>query len=278
MPSQCLAKLDFDSEDVVTDGLFAHPWPVNLPAGACICLDGSGGPGQSTRDPRIRRCAWSVVAVAATDCGAFEVLGSVVGNLVGAKQSVPKAELTALLRALQATSGDLQLCTDAAYVQRTFKKCRRPTYLPQCHWQLWSLVKHAQRSRCQSAFRAQYDLELWWMWEGNVRADSLASGRAAQLYSNDVVEAWLDARTWKVQERLLDAVEWWTTRAEYAPRKTLGCKPATKLQWFEKLRTLPSASPQSWKVHKKGLICEFCGLTIRPAKLSSLLGLVPVTV
>ena len=277
VPSHWTVKVVADKEDLVAEGLFAQTWPISLPVGACICLDGSGGPGQSTTDPRIRRCAWSVVVVAATDAGAFQILGSLVGNLVGAKQSVPRAELTALVKALQATSGDLQLCTDAAYVLKTFRKCRQPSHFPKCHWDLWSLVKLAQRSRCltlhkikshlsESAFQAQYDRELWWMWAGNVRADSLASDRAAALFDSTVVTAqnWLDARTWKVQERLLEAVEWWITRPEFAPRKTLGCKSATKVQWFDKLGTLPLASPHSWKVHKKGLVCELCGLKLAP--------------
>ena len=132
VPSHWAVTVDVSKEDLVVEGLLAQPWPVSLPVGACICLDGSGGPGQSTKDPHIRS-AWSVVVVAA-DNGAFEVLGSAVGNLVGTKQSVPRAELAALVNALQATSGDPQIRTDAAYVQGVFKKCRQPSFLPQSHW------------------------------------------------------------------------------------------------------------------------------------------------
>ena len=118
-PSHRAVRVDVSKEDLVVEGLLAQPWPVSLPVGACICLDGSGGLGQSTKDPRIRRCVWSVVVVAADD-GAFEVLRSAVGNLAGTKQSVPRAELAPLVNAcLAGDSGDLQICTDAAYVQPT---------------------------------------------------------------------------------------------------------------------------------------------------------------
>ena len=70
------------------------------------------------------------------------------------------------------------------------------------------------------------------MWAGDVRADSLASDRASAFFDSDVAAAqnWLGARSWKVQEKLLDAVEWWTARSEFVPPKPLGCKSATKSQ------------------------------------------------
>ena len=56
------------------------------------------GPG--TKDPRIRKCAWAFVVLVGPP-EAPEIVGSTVGNLVGDKQSVPKAELTALVKALR---------------------------------------------------------------------------------------------------------------------------------------------------------------------------------
>ena len=139
VPASWAVDVRVGSEDTHVEGVLEQPWPVILPEGACICLDGSGGPGPGTKDPRIRKCAWAfVVLVGPPD--APEIVGSAVGNLVGDKQSVPRAELTALVKALQATSGELKLCTDAAYVQRVFRKCRQPRFILQCHWDLWTYV------------------------------------------------------------------------------------------------------------------------------------------
>ena len=191
VPASWAVDVRVGSEDMHVDGVLDQPWPVTLPEGACICLDGSGGPGPGTKDPRIRKCAWAFVVLVGPP-HAPEIVGSAVGNLVGDKQSVPRAELTALVKALQATSGELKLCTDAAYVQRVFRKCRQPRFIPQCHWDLWTYVKQAQRERAlvlhkikshlsEYTFRAQYHQELWWMWPGNSRAD------AALIFDQDVL-------------------------------------------------------------------------------------------
>ena len=102
-----------------------------------------GGPKQSTCDPRLRKCVWAFAAVVADESHGFRI----VGNLLGQYQSVPRAEVTALVNAIQATAGLLDLCTDAAYVLRKFRKCRQPLFFPSSHWDLRSQVKPAQRSR-----------------------------------------------------------------------------------------------------------------------------------
>ena len=102
------------------------------------------------------------------------------------------------------------------------------------------------------------------MWPGNSRADHLASERAALIFDQDVAraQAWLDDRVWKVHERLLDAVEWWVLRPDFAPPRTHSCRPPTKQQWFSQLLGLPAQSRHRWHVHKKGLICKSCGLKL----------------
>ena len=229
--------------------------------GARICCDGSGGPGQSTTDP--------VVGGEVEDPA---ILGTAVGNLTGPWQSVPRAELLALVRSLEATVGQVELCTDASYVQRLFKKCRQPRFQASSHADLWLQVKAAQRARdvalhkikahlSFSAFKAQRDQSLWWMWAGNVEADSLASKRASEIFNKEAaeVQAWLDARTWKVQERLLEAVEWWFGHPEFGPKQVHTCKKSTKVEWFAALIDNPIMSAHAWGSHKSGLKCNSCG-------------------
>ena len=77
MPSHWAVKVDFSKEDLVVEGLI----------GPMLYLLGwFWWSGPKHKGPRIRRCAWSVVVVAAADNGAFEFLGSAVGNLAGTKQ------------------------------------------------------------------------------------------------------------------------------------------------------------------------------------------------
>ena len=54
------------------------------------------------------------------------------------------------------------------------------------------------------------------MWLGNVEADDLAGQRVDSLFNPAAESAlqWLDARTWKVQTRLLDVFEWWVSRLQ----------------------------------------------------------------
>ena len=154
---------------------------------------------------------------------------------------------------------------------RTFRKRRQSRFVPKSHGDLWSVVKSAQRSRplslhkikshlSESTFQAQYEQSLWWMWLGNVEADDLAGQRAASLFIPEAERAlkWLDARTWKVQTRLLDVLEWWVTRPQFAPPKISTCTPPTKKQWFQVLLTDPNALEHQWAEHKRGLKRRLC--------------------
>ena len=99
----------------------------NVESGATILLgtDGSGGP--FSDDPRLRKSAWAVVALR-MDGDEFVVIGTMSGALVDSDETcntVPRAELMALVRALEALSwhdGPVQVAFHASYVQTTWQK------------------------------------------------------------------------------------------------------------------------------------------------------------
>ena len=74
--------------------------------------DGSGGP--HSNDPRMRRCAWSVVALDSQ----YQVVGSLARMLTGTanQHTVPRAEARAFLALLQATSNEPKVAVDAKYM------------------------------------------------------------------------------------------------------------------------------------------------------------------
>ena len=78
-------------------------------------------------DPRLRKSAWAVVAVR-IDGDEFVVIGTMSGALADSDETcntVPRAELMALVRALEALSwhdGPVQVAFDASYVQTTWQK------------------------------------------------------------------------------------------------------------------------------------------------------------
>lgn len=90
-----------------------------------IFVDGSG----STSDPRLRRCGWAVAWIDFGPCSGdtypeAKVLGAMQGNMDMDSQSVPAAELTALLQALRATKGDITIWSDCWFVVQGFAHAR----------------------------------------------------------------------------------------------------------------------------------------------------------
>eukprot|EP00969_Alexandrium_andersonii_P186316 8231046-Alexandrium_andersonii.AAC.1 len=93
--------------------MYVHPKPCQGPGviarvsgtlsglvnGGIFATDGSGG--RYTSSPRKRRCGWACVHLA-PDCS--DIMGSVWGPLPD-KQTVPRAELYALVMLLQRVAG-----------------------------------------------------------------------------------------------------------------------------------------------------------------------------
>ena len=71
--------------------------------------DGSGGP--YSNEPRLRLCAWSVVAIRRTE--PYDVLATLGGPLPGEQQTVPLAEAYAMKMLFQYTEGAIDFCSDS---------------------------------------------------------------------------------------------------------------------------------------------------------------------
>ena len=103
------------------------------PLCAHVFTDGSGG--STGSDRRRRRCGWSVVQVDEEG----KALGILTGNIWGPLQTVPRAELIAVIRALKSITGEMTLWSDCKYVVDGMHKIQfRPTLpLPKKNRTLW---------------------------------------------------------------------------------------------------------------------------------------------
>ena len=171
----------------------------------CIGTDGSGG--MHARDPRLRRCGWGWVALSVDTmlpCAAGR--GTVPG-----RQTVPRAELAALVDVIAHTSGDLLVAIDN---EPTIKAYRRgPGHCCSSHnGDLWCVLfqllgnRNLQLEHVHSHKAAEdFPESRRRMWLANGIADGLAECAAdkAQLSSAvcDRVHA-SDLRTSLVLERL----------------------------------------------------------------------------
>ena len=86
--------------------------------GGTFYLDGSGG--KNTKDKRLRKCGWAAVQQDSSSNITKSVQG-ICGTLTGSNQTVPRAELTALIKLLEMHKGcgqDLDVATDCLYVYK----------------------------------------------------------------------------------------------------------------------------------------------------------------
>ena len=76
---------------------------------AVYCTDGSGG--ARSQDPMLRRCGWGWVQTSPAGWG-----WASYGPLEGSSQSVPRAEMVAVIQVVRATTGDISIYTDHANI------------------------------------------------------------------------------------------------------------------------------------------------------------------
>ena len=182
--------------------------------------DGSGGSRSS--DTRARRCGCGIARVDVSS-EPPTVLNWAHGSLPGAKQSVPRAELYAILVLLRRL-GPLEqapafVYTDSKYVfdkARVGPSPRKASGNSDLWKAFWAEMVRLRWRVCILKIRAHCDhMDLWsgrilpWHYFGNKVADVLA-GEAAQNASlvHDVLASLgrVDALAWRVQKRL---VGWW---------------------------------------------------------------------
>jgi ribonuclease HI len=168
-------------------------------------LGGDGSGGRLSKDFRTRRCGFGLAIISFTgEHGSlhfkksqFQLVGYASGSVPG-KQSVPRAEATALLHALQTTSGNAVFVCDNLGVVRRYKhyqskKQHQSKKQPAENGQLWNQIAKASKERSSSGRGV---LEVVWVpshltfeaatnrgysplfWLVNQLADKLAGGAA----------------------------------------------------------------------------------------------------
>ena len=184
-------------ETRVTGAFCSQPVDVT---GLFIGTDASGGP--NTRDPRLRAVGWSVVLCKRTEDRLVE-LGSISG-LLPPGSTVPQGESLAIIHALKATTGAMDLtcdCKPAIQALSARKICTK--HIPE--WgQVWHdrtrVQPHWVRSHCTpEAFEKEFPSQQWRR-ELTDKADKLAGARAVAAcsphFARKVKE--LDQVVWEV--------------------------------------------------------------------------------
>ena len=146
-------------ETRVTGSFCSQPVDVT---GLFIGTDASGGP--NTRDPRLGAVGWSVVLCKRTE-GRLVELGTISG-LLPPGSTVPQGESLAIIHALTATTGTMDLtcdCKPAIHALRARKLCNK--HIPE--WgQVWHcrtrVQPHWVRSHCTpEAFEQEFPSQQW---------------------------------------------------------------------------------------------------------------------
>ena len=93
--------------------------------------------------------------------------------------------------------GQVELCTDASYMQRLFKKCRQPRFQTSSHADRWLQLRAHQIKdiSLSGPSRSSMTNPCGGCRKGNVETDSLAAKRASEIFNKEAaeVQAWLQA-------------------------------------------------------------------------------------
>ena len=186
--------------------------------------DGSGG--QHTKDPRMRRCGWSLVQLRNHSTQEYSAQGPPTspevrigawGALGGKKQTVPRAELFCVLRLLQRTrevEDKIVLWVDCSYVQEGMQKLKKMQR--GANADLWQeileeinartglfLVRRVWKSHVTGKDIAAHCISRSHAW-GNAAADAMA-GEGAKLHQITPAEhttiTEVDKLAWQVLQR-----------------------------------------------------------------------------
>ena len=203
-----IGRLPIPQEQIWIGGLFLQSERIEVSPGITAATDGSGGAYAS--DHRLRRCGFGFVLIYNLRPVAF-----VVGAMGGQSQTVPRAELTALIVLARKTSGNLEVFVDADYVVKGFAKGSHGLHNTNIDlWEtLWMVVSDRVGSLTVVKTKAHAnvdDLEA-----GKTDVVQLAANHYADAAANEgalrnevlwsilsIIE-WIDARTYLIQQRLV---------------------------------------------------------------------------
>ncbi len=162
--------------------------PIELPVGAVVGTDGSGGPFGS--EPRLRRCGWGFSVVLPGPV----LLAGGAGPLDYWKQTVPLSELVAATAALLCTVGDVEFVIDNADVVAGIRA--GPYHKHKTNRHAWRVFWHTAGDRRLTAHKVKSHLTEEeateagvepLLWYANASADRLAeqAAQAAQPSQED---------------------------------------------------------------------------------------------
>ncbi|CAK0802205.1 unnamed protein product [Prorocentrum cordatum] len=189
-----------------------------------VFTDGSGGAGETARDPRLRRCGWAVVAFRFDEQGRPQEVAAWYGT-IRAPHTVPRAGLTAMSKAIgyttAATARGLNIVSDCKYALDALKQIQDPEDLDyrSTNYDLWLQTKQQLQNSTDTItghhipshlIEHPTELERWsgptWWVIGNEMADKYA-GWGAEHGAQDpaiiVQQQIRDQITMAVQNRLL---------------------------------------------------------------------------
>jgi len=210
----------FEGEHCVQERRFGQALEAELANVKHVFVDGSG----SDKDPRLRRCGYAVVWLdfgAEVDGGYpnAKLLGSVSGNVSMSDQTVPYAELLALLQALRSTQGDVTIWSDCAFVVNGYNNKRWRLEVCKFH-SLWQRIhccaqgREVQVRRGKAHVTQQHlenGLVETWQVMGNEAADVLAKSAAAIDPAHPAFVrslAWTEDRARLIRARLYAIHKW----------------------------------------------------------------------
>ncbi|CAK0896788.1 unnamed protein product, partial [Prorocentrum cordatum] len=189
-----------------------------------VFTDGSGGAGETARDPRLRRCGWAVVAFRFDEQGRPQEVAAWYGT-IRAPHTVPRAELTAMSKAIgyttAATARGLNIVSDCKYALDALKQIQDPEDLDyrSTNYDLWLQTKQQLQNSTNTIMGHHIpshliehpaELERWngptWWVIGNEMADKYAGWGAEHGALDPAIIAQqqiMDQITMAVQNRLL---------------------------------------------------------------------------
>ncbi|CAK0808098.1 unnamed protein product, partial [Prorocentrum cordatum] len=135
-PAAWAAKVDPDEDAAKAAQIFCTSEEAHAAAQSghkvradYVFTDGSGGAGETARDPRLRRCGWAVVAFRFDEQGRPQEVAAWYGT-IRAPHTVPRAELTAMSKAIGYTTAakarGLNIVSDCKYALDALKQIQDP--------------------------------------------------------------------------------------------------------------------------------------------------------
>jgi len=212
------------------------PWQ-----GGTFYVDGSGG--RHTRDARLRRCGWATIQTDRPHDLCMDPSRVAYGSLAGGKQTVPRAELTAVIKTLELCkdgASDVTIHTDCRYVFKEASQ-RRSEAGRSKNKDLWKTFDDLRRSYEDQGrnitilkVKAHTDyVQLlikdiqWEDMKGNMIADAYArQGAMLEEVDQQMVKAvkGIDDMAWLIQERIIA-----TSQAAMDQEGQLSTKESNKL-------------------------------------------------